>query len=177
MNTIPETAEALPSNDPKANPDPLTGEPGSHPVGTGAGAAGAGLAGAALGAVGGPIAAVAGAVIGAVMGGLVGKGFGEGLNPTVEDEYWRENHAKQLYATGPDADFDAYAPAYRTGYEGYPLQADARKSFDDAESELSVAYQSRNARIPWDKARTAARAAWDRIDARQRESAAAADKT
>ena len=37
------------------NEDPITGEPGSHPVGTGLGAAGGAAAGAALGtAVGGP---------------------------------------------------------------------------------------------------------------------------
>lgn len=45
------------------NRDPITGEPGSHPVGTGVGAAGAGLAGAAAGmAVGGPVGGVIGAV-------------------------------------------------------------------------------------------------------------------
>ena len=33
-----------------SNPDPITGAPGSHPVGTGLGAAGAGAAGAAIGA-------------------------------------------------------------------------------------------------------------------------------
>ncbi|NJL23055.1 MAG: hypothetical protein HC895_23115, partial [Leptolyngbyaceae cyanobacterium SM1_3_5] len=34
-----------------SNPDPITGEPGAHPVGTGIGAAGAGAAGAAIGGV------------------------------------------------------------------------------------------------------------------------------
>ena len=36
------------------NPDPITGEPGSHPVGTGLGAGGGALAGAAIGSVAGP---------------------------------------------------------------------------------------------------------------------------
>jgi hypothetical protein len=32
------------------NPDPITGEPGSHPIGTSVGTAGGGLTGAAVGA-------------------------------------------------------------------------------------------------------------------------------
>ena len=45
------------------NPDPITGAPGAHPVGTGVGAAGGGTAGAAIGAIGGPAGAVIGAVV------------------------------------------------------------------------------------------------------------------
>src|SRR6266851_3247743 len=53
------------TNNPKKNPDPITGKPGAHPVGTGAGAAGGGLAGAAIGgAVGGPVGAAVGAAVG-----------------------------------------------------------------------------------------------------------------
>ena len=37
------------------NRDPITGEPGSHPVGTGVGAAGGAAAGAVVGSVFGPI--------------------------------------------------------------------------------------------------------------------------
>ena len=62
------------------NEDPITGEPGSHPVGTGLGAAGGAAAGAALGtAVGGPIGTVVGGIIGAVTGGLAGKDVAENL--------------------------------------------------------------------------------------------------
>jgi len=57
-----------------AHRDPITGAPGSHPVGTGVGAAAGGVAaGAAVGAVAGPVGAVVGAAIGAVVGGLAGK--------------------------------------------------------------------------------------------------------
>src|SRR5713101_5842491 len=46
--------EGKSTNNPKKNPDPITGKPGAHPVGTGAGAAGGGLARSAIcGAVGG----------------------------------------------------------------------------------------------------------------------------
>ena len=59
------------ADDKDLNRDPITGAPGSHPVGTGLGAAGGGAAGAAIGtAVGGPVGAVVGAAAGAVVGGL-----------------------------------------------------------------------------------------------------------
>lgn len=157
-------------NDPKhndlterdSNPDAITGAPGSHPVGTGVGAGAGGLAGAAAGTmVGGPIGGVVGAVIGAVAGGLGGKAAGEAIDPTVEDAYWRANHGNQPYATG--SSYNEYESAYRTGYEGYSKQGAARKSFEDSESELRTAYQARNATVPWDKARSATRAAWDRV--------------
>src|SRR4051812_49056202 len=80
------------------NPDPITGEPGSHPVGTGVGAAAVGAAaGAAGGAMAGPVGAVAGAVVGAVAGGLGGKSIAESIDPTAEDAYWRENYSSRPY--------------------------------------------------------------------------------
>ncbi len=144
------------------NPDPITGEPGSHPIATGVGAAGAGAAGAAVGTmVAGPVGTVVGAVIGAVAGGLGGKAVGEAIDPTAEDNYWRETHSTQPYAKESGADYDAYAPAYRTGYEG--RQSATNQSFEDAEPELRTAYQSTSAKISWDKAREATRAAWTRV--------------
>src|SRR4051812_49659317 len=68
------------SND--ENRDPITGEPGAHPVGTGVGAAGAGAAGAAIGAAAGPAGSAVGAAAGAIIGGLGGKAAGEAMNPT-----------------------------------------------------------------------------------------------
>ena len=42
----------------ETNADPITGEHGSHPIGTGVGTAGLGITGAAIGAaVGGPVGA------------------------------------------------------------------------------------------------------------------------
>ena len=71
--------------DPRAidsNPDPITGEPGSHPVGTGLGAGGGAVAEPLLGD-GRTYPAAAGAIIGAVAGGLAGKGAAESMNPTA----------------------------------------------------------------------------------------------
>src|SRR5215203_7242311 len=106
-----------PQRDRDLNADPITGAPGAHPVGVGVGAAAAGATGAAIGtAVAGPIGTAVGAVIGAVAGGLAGKGVAEGIDPTAEDAYWREAHNTQPYSKGRD--YDDFAPAYRTGYEG-----------------------------------------------------------
>src|SRR5262245_5133401 len=74
------------------NEDPLTGAPGAHPVGVAMGATGGAAAGAAVGAVGGPVGVAVGAAVGGVAGGLAGKGAAEAINPSVEDEYWRENY-------------------------------------------------------------------------------------
>src|SRR5436305_4404539 len=80
------------------NRDPLSGEKGAHPVGTGVGAAAAGAAaGAAGGMMAGPAGAAVGAVLGAVAGGLAGKGVAESIDPTVETEYWRNNYKSRPY--------------------------------------------------------------------------------
>jgi outer membrane lipoprotein SlyB len=68
------------------NRDPITGAPGSHPVGVGIGAAVGGIAaGAAAGTLAaGPIGTVVGAAAGAIAGGLGGKAVAEHFDPTVE---------------------------------------------------------------------------------------------
>jgi uncharacterized protein (TIGR02271 family) len=71
------------------NRDPITREPGSHPVGTGSGALVGGAAGAALGAPAGPVGSAVGAGVGAVAGGLGGKAAGEAMNPTRSSELGR----------------------------------------------------------------------------------------
>ena len=83
---------------PASNPDPITGAPYSHPVGTAVGSASAAGAGALAGAaLGGPIGAVAGAVAGAVIGGVGGHAVAEAIDPTVELSYWRTNYKTRPY--------------------------------------------------------------------------------
>lgn len=150
-------------NEPNQNKDPLTGERGSHPIGTGVGTAGGGLTGAAIGAaVGGPVGAALGAVVGGVAGAYSGHGVAEAVNPTVEDKYWQENHSAQEWAQ-PDSTYEHYAPAYRTGYEGVGKYAG--KQYDQIEGDLARDYEKNDANpaIPWDRARPAVKAAWDRI--------------
>jgi phage tail tape-measure protein len=146
----------------EANPDPITGAPGSHPVGTGIGAAGGAATGAAIGSLGGPVGAMVGGVAGAVVGGLVGKGIGEAVDPT-EDRYWRDNYSNRPYYRDGYA-YEAYEPAYRLGYNAYDMQAEDDRDFEDMDDDLRSAYDQRRGRSPleWDDVRHAARDAWDR---------------
>jgi uncharacterized protein YcfJ len=151
---------------PDANRDPITGAPGSHPVGTGIGAAAGGATGAAIGSVAGPAGTVIGAAVGAIAGGLAGKGVGEMVDPTVEDAYWRDNHAKQPYYSKTYG-YDAFAPAYRVGYEGR-VKYDGR-SFDEIETDLEADYKRHDGKLDWVDVKDASRNAWDRVDTRVRD--------
>jgi hypothetical protein len=149
-----------------ANRDPITGEPGAHPVGTGVGATGAGVVGTIVGgAVGGPVGGVVGAVVGSVVGGLAGKSVAEEINPTVEDEYWQSNYPSRPYAEASYT-YDDYSPAYRTGYQGYSTYAGRGMTYADAEPELKAEYERQhgNGRLNWEKAKHATRDAWDRLE-------------
>ena len=71
------------------------------------------MAGAAIGtAIGGPVGGVAGTVVGGVIGAYGGRSVAEAVNPTEEEQYWRENHPRQPYASS-DFGYEHYAPAYR----------------------------------------------------------------
>jgi hypothetical protein len=146
-----------------ANRDPITHEPGAHPIGTGLGAAGAGAAGAAIGgAIGGPIGAAIGAAAGAIAGGLGGKGAAEGVNPTTEHQYWEENYSSRPYV-GSDAAFDDYKPAYQLGWESRTRHEG--KDFEDVESDLGRDWDKLKgkSRLEWDQAKHATRDAWERV--------------
>jgi hypothetical protein len=148
-----------------SNPDPITKEPGAHPVGTGIGAAGAGAIGAAVGgAVGGPVGAVVGVAVGAIGGGLFGKKAAEAVNPTIEDDYWRTNYTSRPYVE-PNRTYEDYRPAYHTGYEGYRQYGDTGRTYDEVEPDLRRDYETRRkgSGLTWDKARPATRDAWDRV--------------
>jgi len=145
-----------------ANPDPITGAPGAHPIGVGAGAAGGGTTGALIGAmVAGPIGAGVGAVVGAVAGGLVGKGAAEVVNPTVEHEYWRGEFSRRPYIA-QGASYERYAPAYQYGWESYTRHGANKRDFDAIEPELRREWESRSdhENLSWSDARAASRDAW-----------------
>jgi uncharacterized protein (TIGR02284 family) len=148
------------------NRDPITDEPGAHPIGTGVGATGGAVTGAAVGAIGGPIGAAVGGVVGAVVGGLAGKAAAEAVNPTAEEAFWRENYDKESYYE-PGRSFDDYGPAYRLGLSG-------RSRFEDpwtsVEPRLASEWDNTrgNSSLNWDRASHASRAAWDRADQQYR---------
>ncbi len=145
------------------NRDPITGEPGSHPVGTAVGSASGAAAGAALGALGGPIGMAIGGVVGAVAGGSVGHGVAEELDPTAEHVYWEKNHRLQPYYIG-DYDYNDYGPAYRLGSEGFALREG--RTFEEAEPELSSRWEEfrGTSRLAWDNARDAVSDGWHRME-------------
>jgi hypothetical protein len=146
------------------NLDPITGQPGSHPLGTGAGSAGTAAVGAAIGAVvGGPVGFAVGGAIGAVAGGVAGHEVAEKVNPTVEDSYWRDNYSLRPYAH-KDRDYTFYQPAYKYGWESRASLKDAK--WDDVESQLDAGWMMRRGEstLEWNDARPAAQDAWNRID-------------
>jgi len=146
------------------NADPITGEPGSHPVGTGLGAAGGAATGAAVGgAVGGPAGAVVGGAVGAVAGGLAGKGAAEVVNPTVEDAYWRENYRLRPYVN-TSRPYDFYEPAYRYGWESRSRYMDRR--FEDVETDLERGWDrfKGNSKLAWHEAKDAVRDSWHHVE-------------
>lgn len=145
-----------------SNPDPVTGEPGSHPVGVGLGAAGGGLGGAAIGAAAGPLGAAVGAVAGAIIGGMAGKDIAESYDPTAEDAFWRENYRARPYVTADDS-YDRLRPAFRYGWEAQ--REYAGREFDEVEPELQQRWMTATPGMGWDRARHAARDAWQRMDA------------
>jgi hypothetical protein len=146
-----------------ANRDPITGAPGSHPVGTGVGAAAGGVAaGAAVGAVAGPVGAAVGAAVGAVVGGLAGKAVAENIDPTVEDSYWRDNYRSRSYVE-PAATYDEYGPAYRYGVDAYTRYPG--RPFDSIEADLSRDWDTARGTsgLEWNRAKMAARDSWQRV--------------
>jgi len=146
-----------------ADRDPRTGALGTHPVSTGIGAVvGGAAAGAATGTVAGPLGTAVGAAIGAVVGGLAGKGVGEAIDPTREHAYWSENFSGRDYVE-KGSSFDDYGPAYDYGVDArgqYP-----GRGFDDVESDLSRDWTTRrgSSSLSWERAKHAARDAWNRI--------------
>ncbi len=151
-------------NEQDLNRDPITGTPGAHPLGTGAGAASGGIAGAAVGlAVGGPVGGVIGAAVGAVAGGLAGKDTAEAVNPTAEEIFWRETYIREPYYVAGRV-YEYYAPGFRAGWEGR-VRHDGR-SFAEAEPELRAEYNRTRSELDpsWHDVAPAAHAAWNRVD-------------
>jgi phage tail tape-measure protein len=147
------------------NRDPITRQPGSHPIGTAAGSTAGAATGAAIGSAAGPAGTIVGGVVGAVAGGLAGHAAAEKVNPTAEESYWEENHRSRPYINRSYS-YDEYRPAYRYGWESRTRHRGRR--FDEVEGELEREWENYRGDSPlrWDEARDAARDAWDRVDER-----------
>lgn len=165
MNTTTVKPAALAS---ELHPDPVTQEPGFHPVGTAVGAAAGSVTGAVIGsAAGGPTGGIIGAAVGGVAGGLTGKAAAEAANPTAEDAYWQEEYANRPYFDEAVA-YNKISPAYRVGYTGYWRLGGNGRSFEQAEEELRQEYERSGtpSDLTWEEVRPAARDAWRRMERR-----------
>jgi len=156
------------------NLDPITGEPGSHPIGTAigattgilAGAAAAMTAGAAAGTVIGPAGTIAGVAIGGIVGGLAGSAAGEDVNPTSEDAYWKDAYKTRDYVA-KGASYDAYRPAYRYGVDSYAEHKG--RSFSEIEPNLSKEWNTRRetSTLDWNDAKHATRDAYEKLSSKK----------
>jgi hypothetical protein len=144
------------------NADPITGAPGSHPIETGIGAAAAGVAaGMAVGAFTGPAGAAIGAAVGAVAGGYAGKGVGEMIDPTLDDEWLRDNFDTRPYVEEGD-NFEDFEPAYRYGGEVESRYGDS--GFDSVVDEVEKDWANSEGLpgLTWPRAREAVKDGYDR---------------
>ena len=141
------------------NRDPISGEPGSHPIGTGVGAAGTGTLGALTGAaLGGPVGAVLGAAAGASLGGLAGHTVGEKVNPTFGqiEPVLQSDFASRPYAAG--STFDEYRPAYEYGNLSYGKYG---RNFDGTRREWDDKFEA-DLRRDWEQTKASANATFDK---------------
>ena len=139
------------------NADPITDEPGAHPIEAGIGAAVAGAAsGLVVGSMAGPVAAAIGAAVGAVAGGYAGKGLGEMIDPTTEDLAGCTDPVpspSNPYVKKGES-FETYVPAYRYGAEAEARYGDA--GIDLMDEQLQRDWEaSKDSDMPWTKAKAA----------------------
>jgi len=121
--------------------------------------------------------AVAGGLIGAAIGntylgnfpgapmniGIAGLSGGESGVPHEharqdDESFWRENHPSQPFAIGKS--YETYECAYRAGYDSYARHHG--RDFSEVESQIQAEYEKSELLLPWEQARPAAKAAWDR---------------
>lgn len=153
-----------------ANRDPITGEPGSHPVGTTVGAAAAGTAGAVVGSVAGPLGIVVGSALGVAAGAALGHNAAEAANPTyvaVEPDLV-DTFAQRPYAAGRT--YEDYRDAYAFGAaERERLGGRDPVVWDDTlEADLRTRWNhsSSKARMAWEDAKQAVRDSWHAVERR-----------
>jgi hypothetical protein len=92
------------------------------------------------------------------------------IGPAHELAYWRGHYAVRDYVE-PGASFDDYGPAYGLGAEARGRHPG--RDFDEVEAEMACDWAARRgvSTLHWDRARHAARDAWNRIDPAARQQA------
>ena len=82
----------------------------------------------------------------------------------AEDDFWKANHQSQSYAG--ESSYGYFAPAYRTGYEGYARYSEGH-TFEEAEPLLQEEYEHAGGKLDWSAVRSGAEAAWIRLEQRR----------
>jgi hypothetical protein len=155
------------------NADPITDEPGSHPIETGIGAAATGAAsGLAAGAFAGPLAAAVGVAVGAVAGGLAGKSVGEIIDPTAADSWLEENFKSRPYV-GKSDDYKDFRAAYRYGGLAESKYGDA--GLDLTDEKLQSEWANQGDALTWARACDAVKDGYDRSVQLRKEQATCCD--
>jgi hypothetical protein len=92
----------------------------------------------------------------------VGDQDAPGLDPIVEEKYWRENFASRPYVI-VGAVFEEYQPAYKYGWESF--RRHPGRTFDQVEADLRRFWDNVKGRsqLGWNHAKHAVRDAWDRL--------------
>ena len=144
-----------------AQSDGLVGVPGGHPLAAVVGAvAVAAASGAVIGSAAGPVGTVIGAVPGAVVGGMGGDAIASSVEEAHDAGYWRDHYSRRPYVD-PGASYAGFGPAFAFGsparlrHQGRSfdqMQSDLMRDWDDARGTST---------LPWDRARHAARDAWE----------------
>ncbi len=149
------------------NADPISGEPGAHPVATGLGALSGVTAGLYVGMAAGPVGSLVGATIGAVVGGLAGHGLAESKYPVLEDSYWQQAYTTRPYYRSEYDYTRDYRAAYQLGYQAH-LQHPDEVSFEAHESSLAEAWEvvKGDSRLSWADAKLVVHDGWDRLTLR-----------
>jgi hypothetical protein len=94
----------------------------------------------------------------------------QAVDPREEEAYWRRTFWRERYYS-KGLGYEDYAPAYCVGYVGYAQYGGA---YEDAEKSLCANWEriKGDSRLPFDAARAAMRAAWDRMAGRRARAAA-----
>lgn len=103
-----------------------------------------------------------GGVVSRVIDALTGRERTHRIDRDREDAYWRENFQTQG-GLPQGRTYEDYAPAYRTGYEGFSKYERGTR-FEDAEPTLQEDYTAAQPAVPWTEARSAAQSAWNRVE-------------
>ena len=140
LKTKPLNTQTENAKESNVNRDVITGEPGAHPIGVGAGAA-----------------------VGAIGGGMAGGSTAEMINPTTEHEYWRKEYEKRSYFT-MGTPYEQYGPAFQFGWESCAKHKG--KTFKDVESVLAGDWDHcrGKSKLSWTHAKGATQDAWQRVE-------------